>query len=461
MISDAAMNSASAEWEGGKNAAICPKCGVALTKKGKKKRKLQTRGGREIELEREYGVCPECGQGIFPLDEELKLLPGKLTPNGHERLVRLSGWMPFEKATELFEDFMGVRVSKIVSQRYTEEAGAVYEQMQNAEAQGLQKKMPRAKASPKKLQISADGAMVPLLHGVWAEVRTLVIREVQPPVQEKGESVVHTRNLSYFSRKVRSQEFEMLCLAEMHRRGVENAKEVAAVMDGAEWEQGLTDYHCPRAVRILDFAHAAGRINKIGEFLNGEHTPENKVWLSERLHQLKHTGPNKLLLEFQKLQRKHPTAQPITSNLAYLKKREKQMQYPTFQSQGWPIGSGIVESGNKLVVEARLKGSGMHWAEPHVNPMLAIRNILCSDRWKEEWPKIEAGIREQRSKRREPSQPAIVSGNDALLLILKKKLETENTPIDSPLISKMTKSSPWRNFKHGKALYQRKNLPKL
>lgn len=66
MISDAAMSSASTEWEAGEKAVVCPKCGVALTKKGKKKRKLQTRGGNEIELEREYGVCPECGQGIFP-----------------------------------------------------------------------------------------------------------------------------------------------------------------------------------------------------------------------------------------------------------------------------------------------------------------------------------------------------------------------------------------------------------
>jgi hypothetical protein len=32
------------------------------------------------------------------------------------------------------------------------------------------------------------------------------------------------------------------------------------------------------------------------------------------------------------------------------------------------------------VVEARLKGSGMHWAEGHVNPMLALRNVICSDR---------------------------------------------------------------------------------
>ena len=181
----------------------------------------------------------------------------------------------------MFGEFTGIKVSKIVSQRNTEKAGAVYEEIQKAEIERLQKKMPRARVYPEKLQISADGAMVPLLHGVWAEVRTLVIGEVQPAVQEKGEKVVHTRNLSYFSRKVSSEEFETASLGEMHRRGVANAKAVAAVMDGAEWLQSFTDYHCPRALRILDFAHAAEHINPVGEFLYGEHTDESKTWLKE------------------------------------------------------------------------------------------------------------------------------------------------------------------------------------
>jgi hypothetical protein len=53
-----------------------------------------------------------------------------------------------------------------------------------------------------------------------------------------------------------------------------------------------------------------------------------------------------------------------------------------------------VESGNKLVVEVRLNGSVMHWAEQNVNPMLSLRNILCSHRWKEEWPRIESRLRQ-------------------------------------------------------------------
>jgi hypothetical protein len=312
------------------------------------------------------------------------------------------------------------------------------------------------------MQISADGAMVPLLHGVWAEVRTLVIGEVQPAVEEKGEMVVHTQNLSYFSRKVSAQEFGRLALVEMHRRGVENAKQVAAVMDGADWEQGLVDFHCPQAVRILDFAHAAEHVNEIGEFLQGQHTPASQAWLKDRLHRLKQAGPDQLLREFEKLQRKHPTAEAISSNLAYLKKRKAHMQYPLFQAQGWPIGSGMVESGNKLVVHARLKGAGMHWAEAHVNPMLALRNILCSNRWQEDWPKIEARLRQQSHQRRRsvhqthhPNPPASLIAR-ALQGDFGTPVPEQATPVPKP-----PRRNPWRNFKHGKALYQRSPSPKI
>jgi hypothetical protein len=325
--------------------------------------------------------------------------------------------------------------------------------------------MPQAVKGADKLQISADGAMIPLLHGVWAEVRTLVIGEVQPAAIEKGEKVIHTRNLSYFSRKVSAQEFQRLALVEMYRRGVENAKEVAAIMDGADWEQGFIDYHCPQATRILDFTHAADHVNGIGEFLHGEHTPESKAWLSERLHRLKHEGSDKLLLEFQALQQQYPDSQAICANLAYLEKRKAQIQYPRFQAQGWPIGSSIVESGNKLVVEARLKGAGMHWAEECVNPMLAIRNIICSDRWKEEWPKIEARLRQQTRQQRtrlhksrnlspQASPPCSTPRLDTKLVqALAKQFDQSDQP-------KKPKNNPWRNFKHGKTLFQHPSPPK-
>jgi rubredoxin len=66
MISDTAMRSAQANWESAADGVVCGQCGAPLEKKGKQKRKLATQGGRELELVREYGVCPKCGAGIFP-----------------------------------------------------------------------------------------------------------------------------------------------------------------------------------------------------------------------------------------------------------------------------------------------------------------------------------------------------------------------------------------------------------
>jgi hypothetical protein len=407
-------------------------------------------------------------KGFFPLDDELELLSGVLTPHGHENLVRLAGWMPFEKAAEMLADLQGIQVSQALSQRYSEQAGAAYVELQTEEVERLEREMPAPPQGGDKLQMSADGAMVPLLHGQWGEARTLVIGEVQPAVQEQDEWVVHTRNLSYFSRKVSAQEFTRLALVETQRRGIETASQVGALMDGSDWLQGFTDYHRPDAVRILDFPHAGDHISLIGEYLHGEGTPQTQQWITQRLHQLKHEGPVELLTELHQLQDQYPNEPAVTGNLAYLEKRQAQMQYPRFQEQGWPIGSGIVESGNKLVVEARLKGSGMHWADEHVDPMLAIRNILCSDRWKLEWPKIETQLRQQAARHR---QDLHQSHADQKKLSTPKELSTISTsnaensnsipqeliPPDSP---KQPKENPWKKFKYGRSLYQRKDLPK-
>jgi ribosomal protein S27AE len=44
----------------------CERCGTTLVSRGKQRRWLQTSGGEFVDLERSYGTCPECGQGLFP-----------------------------------------------------------------------------------------------------------------------------------------------------------------------------------------------------------------------------------------------------------------------------------------------------------------------------------------------------------------------------------------------------------
>jgi len=338
------------------------------------------------------------------LDDELQLLPGCLTPRLQEQLTRLGAWMPFGKAAILFQDFTRVGVSEAYAQQHTEDAGAAYVAVQTAEVEQLERDTPPPPAGPPQQCLSADGAMVPLVGGAWAEVKTLAIGEVAAPVREKGEWVVHTQAVSYFSRLADNHTFERLALVETHRRGVETAGQVGAVLDGAEWLQGFVNFHRPDAVRILDFPHGAEYLGKMGQAVYGEGTPESQAWLTPHLHRLKHDGPREVLADLRALTQAHPDLPELADHLAYLEKREAQMQYPVFQAAGWPIGSGAVESGNKLVVEARLKGSGMHWARSHVDPMLTLRNIVCNDRWEETWPQIVVYLRQRDAARRAERQ---------------------------------------------------------
>jgi hypothetical protein len=181
---------------------------------------------------------------------------------------------------------------------------------------------------------------------------------------------------------------------------VETARRVGAVTDGSDWIQGFIDFHRPDAVRILDFPHAGDHLSTVGQAVFGEGSAEARDWLATQMHQLKHEGPASVLTEVHRMVETHPDRSDLAKELAYLEKRSALMAYPEFQDAGWPIGDGAVESANKLVVEARLKGSGMHWALDHVDPMLALRNIACNDRWDEAWPQIADILRQQEQERR-------------------------------------------------------------
>ena len=343
------------------------------------------------------GSAALAAGSFFPLDEELELLPGSLTPGLEEMLVRLGSWMPFAQAQGFLVDWMQLNsLSEATVRRHTEAAGAAYVVIQEEEARALEPG-PEPDGSPSgsgsaRLVVEVDGAMAPLVGGEWAEVKTMVIGEVDETGAEPGT----LQELSYFSRLTEAANFTRQALVETHRRGVGEGGQVALVSDGAEWIQGFGDFHCPGAVRILDFPHAAGYIGEIGRGLFGEASSMAVEWQREQTRRLKHEGAGPVLEDLRVLVQGRET--DLSKPLAYLEKREAQMGYPVWQAQGWPIGSGAVESGNKLVVEARLKGGGMHWARPHVNPMLGLRNIVCSDRWAGEWPRIAQRLRKPASR---------------------------------------------------------------
>jgi len=313
--------------------------------------------------------------------------------------MRLATDLPFDRAARTLAFFWRVPLSEATVRRHTQGAGDAVVAAQTAEAEALEANTPEPPAGPARQQLSADGAMVPLVGGEWAEVKTLALGTLRNDrVGSETDAPPHATDLTYFSRMTDAATFGRLAAVEIHRRGTERADTGVAVMDGAEWLQALVDRYRPDAVRVLDFPHAVEHLSAAAHAVWGGASAEAAAWVQLQAHAVKHHDPADVLTALRALPTDtaaDPGAAATTraGTLSYLAKRREQIQYAQFRAHGYPIGSGMIESANKLVVEARLKGSGMHWARHHVNPMLALRNVTCADRWDETVPVIRDRLR--------------------------------------------------------------------
>lgn len=333
-------------------------------------------------------------------------------------MTRLGSKLPFEQAAEEVWLSQGTRVEASTLRGTTHRYGQLAEAVERAEAERIARERPEAAAEPEQLFVSADGSYIHLTSGEWREVKTMVIGQFETLWQEKaGEIEVKSKNLSYFSRSYRIREFEQYALAECHRRGVDNARLVVTVNDGSDWIDSLADYHFPQARRILDFRHATDYLVAAGKAAFGQDSEQLSPWLARMTHQLKHKPPQQTLADLALLAAQAETEEEeaiIEQARRYLQKRQKRIDYPYFLARGLPIGSGSVESSHKLVVHSRLKQAGMRWAESHVDPMLALRNLVCNGRWSPGWSQIVAHYWQQRhqefrdqAKRQRPHSPPI------------------------------------------------------
>lgn len=334
----------------------------------------------------------------------MELLPGEITPLLQERLIETATLArSFEIAAQIFTSYTLLPASEATARRYAERAGAVMA----AWADEVSPPAPLAAAataeSPPDARpywVGADGAFVRVIGQGWREVRTVSIGRVQPPRIVNGEEEIHTTDLSYYSRLTdTAAEFIELVGGEFRRRGVGPGDRVAAGSDGADWCQDLFDHHCPDAQRCLDFYHASERVDEFSKALWGEETEAKQWYAHSHLHSLKHEGPHRWLTSLSvwcQSTAKPEVRKAASKQLGFFSTREPLLDYPGFLEAKLPIGTGSAESANVHVVQARMKGPGKFWGVQHVNPMLALRNARCSNRWEESWKTTSARLARER-----------------------------------------------------------------
>jgi hypothetical protein len=336
-------------------------------------------------------VRPAAG-AFSPLDEELELGTERCDPWLTESIALLGTVMPFERVPLVLARLTRVPVTAETARQVTEALGRAQVGREAVEAGRVRATLPMPACGPAVQQLSLDGAMVAVVGGEWAEVKTLALGEVATTTAADGTATTRTTALSYFSRLTDADTFREQARGELYRRGTAVAGVVCAVQDGAEWQQRFVDHHRPDAVRILDFPHAVEHLATVGRAVFGSDTAAHRDWLGVQAHTFKHGDPAQVLAALRSLDVTRAVDSQAAAlqaeALAYFEKRRAQLTYADFRARGYPIGSGAVESANKLVVETRLKGSGMHWLRANVSPMVSLRARLCSDRWTTEWPPL-------------------------------------------------------------------------
>jgi hypothetical protein len=76
---------------------------------------------------------------------------------------------------------------------------------------------------------------------------------------------------------------------------------------------------------------------------------------------------------------------PVRNGHRYLTNRTDCLDYPRALRLGLPIGSGMIESGHRHVLQARLKKAGAAWLIPNADSIANLRVLRANGQWLSLW----------------------------------------------------------------------------
>ena len=118
--------------------------------------------------------------------------------------------------------------------------------------------------------------------------------------------------------------------------------------------------------------------------------PACQPWFADLRHRLRHGHKQHVLAELAALvEATHlpqSARQTLTNVYTYLKTHEDPLRYDHFKAAGLPIGSGLVESACKWLIQQRFKGVGIRRSEAGFNHLLHLRLAWINQRFDSFFP---------------------------------------------------------------------------
>lgn len=137
--------------------------------------------------------------------------------------------------------------------------------------------------------------------------------------------------------------------------------------------------HFVRFHYILDHRHLESHFYETAEALATE-TALRAIWAKTHMDRLWKSEVKAVLTELKELYEKTQSGR-LHHLVEYLTRFADAVDYGRFKANGWPLGSGGVESSHRYVPQEHLKIPVACWYPDTVNPMLALRVIRANDWW--------------------------------------------------------------------------------
>ena len=298
----------------------------------------------------------------------------------------------YERGASNFTELTGVAISSSALQRLTIAAGkkVVEEEAQEAEAMVRVPKAEEAvlwrqipQPDSEVMAVSADGVMIHLIDEGWKEVKVVSISAVETtqPASQAADAPRLSKH-SYRAGLWEAKTFANHYWAESYRRGLEKARQIVCINDGAAWIWAIVFICFARRIEVLDWWHMLEYLWQIaGEAMNRT-SPEAVAWIESQKAALARSQLRIVFHHIRQLYPRHlPLPPAVKQALGYLWHNRLRMDYAAYRQAGFPIGSGTVESAAKTLVQQRMKQAGMRWSRNGAQSMLALRSRLFSDRW--------------------------------------------------------------------------------
>jgi hypothetical protein len=168
----------------------------------------------------------------------------------------------------------------------------------------------------------------------------------------------------------------------VYRAAIENDygayENVVVIGDGATWIRNMCDELFPGAQQILDKYHLCENVYTYAKALFNNSTEKYTPWAETVIEKIE---DGKISEALQFIEESAKSSDSATKLAGYIQNNTDKIDYEYYANQGWFVGSGAIESGNKVVLQRRLKQAGMRWSVKGAQSIVTLRAKWESNLW--------------------------------------------------------------------------------